>query len=353
MPGHLVLHGQLYGLVSEGCTGLAGRRRDSFAGMPRPPQSIDWPDRDALLLVHGVGNAAPGHYERLEGSIRSLLGSDADQFAIYTLYYDEIHDWMRAKVRLDEVVGVLAKALRAEMGDEDAAAVAELLGDLVTPAFHAPSRVGIREVLLAQIKQIVRDGLRAGVGIWSQRISIISHSLGCLHSYEALHAAAKEPQHALRPLSNGVTFRNAIFIASPIQLVRSAAAGMRTLMPYKEDFAVLARGSLSIPVQASVTGYSERSVRRWISLTGALDPLGGYLMRRRIAGAFMDVPGQETVIDKQDGLAQAGFSDLMSFLREILVSGDTTTGITARNPHSWQGYIDRNADMLRAWLTHA
>jgi hypothetical protein len=196
----------------------------------------------------------------------------------------------------------------------------------------------------------VRDGIRAGVTSWNQRISIICHSLGCFHTYEALHAAANEPQHALRPLSNGVTFANVIFMASPVQLIRSVGTRIRALVPKPDELATLRGDSLTMPGQSSVTGYFERSVKHWVSVSGKLDPVCGYVYRNRVDRYFMDLEGQETVIDDQSLLDINSSPDLSRLLRESLRSGGPPQ-LEAMNPHSWQGYIDRHTAQLKQWLT--
>ncbi|MEX2115639.1 MAG: hypothetical protein WEB37_02035, partial [Bacteroidota bacterium] len=58
------------------------------------PQSIpNWGGRRAILFVHGIGDAKPGHYQDLVDRFRAILGNAGNDFALYTLYYDEQNDW--------------------------------------------------------------------------------------------------------------------------------------------------------------------------------------------------------------------------------------------------------------------
>lgn len=319
--------------------------------MPTAPISLDWPGKRALLFVHGVGNATAGDYASLVGSVRALLGPDAAQFAIYELYYDVYNDWMTDKLPLADGVSALASQVKAEFGDDElSTAVAEFAGDVLWPVLHLAPRTIIREVYLAQLKQIVRDGIRSGVTPWDQQISIICHSLGCFHTYEALHVAATDPSHALRPLSNGTTFANVVFMASPAQLIRTVCSRIRTAVPEPDDLAVLRGDTLAMPGQSSVTGYFEPSVKRWVSISGELDPVCGFVYRRKLDRCYMDVEGQISIVDDQSLLGIRSTSDLAQRIREA-VRSDGPPAITPQNPHSWQGYIDRHSDKLRQWLT--
>lgn len=318
--------------------------------MPDAPPPQDWPGRHALLMVHGVGNATPGDYAPLVASVRRLLGPDADGYAFYELYYDAYNDWMNDKIPLAQGIAALKSALRLDFGGDDLAdAAAELAGDVVWPILHLAPRTMIREAYLTQLKRIVRDGIRAGVGAWNQRISIICHSLGCFHTYEALHAAANEPAHTLRPLSNGVAFANAIFMASPVQLIRSVASRIQALVPQPDKLATLRGASLEQPGQPLLSGGIKRSAERWVSISGELDPVSGYLFRQRLDRAWMTMDGQETIVDDQSFLNVGSATELAERLRGA-IRGDGPPNVTLENPHSWQGYVDRHAGELRQWL---
>ena len=318
--------------------------------MPPAPLSQDWPGRHALLVVHGVGNASPGDYAPLVASFQQLLGEDAAEYAIYELYYDAYNDWMNDKIPLARGIEALKEALKEGFGGDDLAdAVAEFAGDVIWPVLHLAPRAMIREAYLAQLKQIVRDGIRAGVGVWNQRISIVCRSLGCFHTYEALHAAASDPQHALRPLSNGVTFANVVYMASPVQLIRSVAGRIRALVPKPDELATLRGDHLASPGQPRLSGGLKRSVERWVSIGGELDPVCGYVYRRRVDRYWMEVDGQETIVDPQHALNVGSKAELAALLRAS-VQARSRPEIDLQNPHSWQGYVDRHTAELRQWL---
>src|SRR5213594_2016780 len=57
------------------------------------PVKQRWPGDQAVLFVHGVGNAKPGSYDALVDQVKQLLGTDAASFAFYFLYYDQLNEW--------------------------------------------------------------------------------------------------------------------------------------------------------------------------------------------------------------------------------------------------------------------
>ena len=310
--------------------------------------SQTWPSHRAILLVHGVGNAAPGDYQDLLRSVRQALGARADEFAFYMLFYDVINDWFAEKTQLanelQSVLGFLKSKLDAS---SLATTMVEVVGDVLWPVLSASARSAVRELYLAQLKQIVLDGLAAVPSPRDMQVSIICHSLGCYHTYEALHAAARFPTHRLQPATHGMVFANVCYMASPVQLIRTLAGGLGSLVP-KQWSATLDDAGLRIPSQSSF-GQSVASVRNWVSITGRLDPVGGYFARTKADWAYMQVAGQHSLVDEQDWLNLGSDSDLESVLRAALRDRQPPQ-IAPNNPHSWTAYVDRHRQELGQWL---
>jgi hypothetical protein len=179
------------------------------------------------------------------------------------------------------------------------------------------------------------------------QLNIICHSLGCYHTYEALHAAARFPTHCLQPATHGVIFANVCYMASPVQLIRTVAGKMGSLVP-KQWSATRDDAGLRVPSQKSF-GSEVRSVRNWVSITGKLDPVGGYFSRTKADWAYMDVPGQRSLIDEQDWLNLGADDDLAGALQSALHER-RAPDIRPNNPHSWTGYVDRHRQELGQWL---
>lgn len=318
-----------------------------------------WPSDRALLFVHGVGNAKPGDYANLVGAVSTALGAGASTFAIYELYYDVYNDWLAAKTGLADKLAPLVGWIRGAVdrdqgggadGAELASSIADYAGDVLWPVLSPSARLIIQEAYLAQLKQIVLDGITAGVPSRFQQLSIICHSLGCFHTYEALHAAARSKAHKLQPVTDRVRFANVIMMASPTQMIRSVAEALGAVVPQRDQLHTLDGSALSLPSQARAGSGDQPSVARWVSVTGELDPVGGYFFRRRANWAYMSVPTQESIIDPQSALNVGSKAELATRLRSALREREAPD-ISITNPHSWDGYVARHSVELRQWLT--
>lgn len=314
------------------------------------PQSIpNWGGNRALLFVHGIGDAMPGHYQHLVDRFRVILGAAVNEFAIYTLYYDEQNDWFARKTQAAEKLERLVNSIRSKAGEGDfAESAADFAGDVVWPVLSINARMCVRTAFMAQLQQIVIDGIESGVPASRQHLSIICHSLGCFHTYETLHFAARSVADGLTPGTDAVRFDNVILMASPVMLIRTVAGGLGDIIPNKQSLACVADAKLTIPSETLVGGEIVTSVRRWISITGTLDPVGGHFARRKCAWAYMDVEGQISIIDDQE-LLDVGDSQLSEVFRNA-IAGNLPPKIAVVNPHDWSGYIDRHEESLRAWL---
>lgn len=321
------------------------------ARMSWKPQRQQWPGRRALLLVHGIGNAHEGDYTELLARVRHALGDMADDVAIYQLWYDQINDWFAAKNNLGDLFTQAITALRREIDDDDLGpALADVLGDVLWPVLVSDARAAVREAYLYQLKAMVQDGVAAGIAPSDQRLSIICHSLGCFHTYEALHHAARYPSHELQPATHGVRFENVIFMASPVMLIRSVAMAMGGLVPNRQWLYTIKDDALSVPGETTLFGEHVRSVERWISITGALDPVGGHFFRKAAPWAVMRVAGEpDPIVVDQQALNINTKAELVATLKASLRDREPPH-IAANNPHSWEAYVDAEAEQIRGWL---
>lgn len=336
------------------------------------PQSQPWPrDGRALLFVHGVGNAKPGDYAPLVEQVRAILGDQARKFACYFLYYDQINDWVGAKLQAAQGITRLVSTIR-ERVSRDALApadngqpamnsvalantLAEFAGDVVWPILLADARRGVQAAFLNQLLQIVRDGRSSNIPSRSQHISVICHSLGCFHTYEALHSATSQPAHGLAPATFGVQLDNVIFMASPVALIRTVAEALGAAVPLREELRSLARPPFVIPTEVDVQGAPIPFARHTVSITGDLDPVGGHFFRRRADWAYMELAAgaatHESFVDLQQPLSSNPFDqEELAALFQRALDERRPPAIAAENPHAWGSYIERHADRLRGWL---
>jgi hypothetical protein len=311
------------------------------------PQSKFWPGTRAILLVHGIGDASAGKEGAfpMDVLVRSL-GDEAANVSIYQLNYDFINDWLATKVNFQAGITALKAALKLKFGDDDTdATVADYAGDVLWPVLSLDLRFAVRDAFLAQLQQIQIDrgesALGRGHDPLDYQVTIIAHSLGCFHTYEGLTAAAQEPSHALRPGSDLVTFDSVILMASPVQLIRTVAGMIGPIIPDADTLATIS-APLAIPSE-NRRGRLIPCTSDFISVTGTHDPVGGHVLGRKLDWAYMDIPGQHSVIVSQHALD----IDTKEGTALALGKAFATGGPKPNDPHSWSAYIESQAKLLR------
>ena len=298
------------------------------------PVSRDWPGPHAVLFVHGVGNAMPGYYNTVSDQVRGALRAAGLQVAMYELYYDELTDWAASKFNITTLVShlkssVVGAAASATPPDSDGSqAAAEYMGDVLLPAFSATARSAIHDAYRAQLLQMLMDAWNTQqLPPRDVKLSIICHSLGGFHTYEVLHDIAANRHAGLRPQSDGVRFHSVIFMASPVQLIRTMFRTIEPAIPNSAALAVLHGDGLQQPVSGD-----HRIVDKWISITGDHDPIGGYFMKKQAGWAYMNTPDQVSIVDSQS--REEGYDMKAVFAKA----------------HSWSEYVKTHAKDLASWL---
>ncbi len=324
---------------------------------PVKPLSQKWPGTRALMLVHGIGDYHPGDYDDLLQELQQIAGADKwAGTAVYPFFYDAINDWMVQKTQLKAGVQALLDGVHNRFVTDTnradlASAASEGVADVLWPALVRDARLAIRDALIAQVLQIVLDGRAANVPRWKQQISIICHSLGCVHTYELLHAAANNPIYELRPVSDWVQFENVIMFASPVHLYQSVGLSepLRLFIPNAEEMACF-NGPLRMPGQLDMESSFVRSVKRFVAVTGRYDPVGGFLLGKRLPWAAMDSLQQgDGFTFKEDPQNDLPFAQLPDQLAPVLGSslvGANGPRLPLQNPHSWTRYITQNQEVV-------
>ncbi len=312
------------------------------------PESIAWPDRRAVVLIHGVGSYAKADYKRLIQALEAAVGpAQWKKIAVYTTLYDVFNDWTAEKTRCASLVRDLVSRLKFHY-DSDALgkAAAEGAGDVVWPVLSLDARRALRDAVIAQLERVVLDGDHAGLRRAEQKITILCHSLGCFHAYEALSAVARDPKYRLQPIEDAVQFDNVIMFASPVQLIRSVSGWLGRLVPQNDDLGCLLGRDLALPGELNMVGRFVPSARRFVSLTGDMDPVGGYLMKKRLGWAYMDIAGQESYVDDQ---AVLGISTRQQLAETLQAAASSPKGLPFKpeNPHDWVAYVERNEGLVK------
>lgn len=311
------------------------------------PESLQWPERRAIVLIHGVGSYAKADYKKLLAALEAAVGAGQwRKIAVYTALYDVFNDWVAEKLRCAALVGELVDRLKFHF-DSDALGrvAAEGAGDVVWPVLSLDARHALRGAIIAQLQRVVLDGDRAGLRRAQQKITIICHSLGCFHTFEALSAMAKDPRHRLQPVEDAVQFDNVMMFASPVQLIRTVSGWLGRLVPETDDLASLVGHDLSLPGEPNMVGRFIPSTRRLVSITGDLDPVGGHLMKKKLGWAYMDIAGQESHVDEQ---TLAGPLTRPAMAQAIRAALQDPKGLAFKpdNPHDWVAYVERNGGLV-------
>ena len=320
--------------------------------MPTPtPQTQRWPADRAVLFVHGVGNAKPGDYTPLVDQLETILGDTAKRYAFYFFYYDQINEWFSGKEQARIAFAKLVQSIRRKTdGSSLGNVIADFGGDVIWPVLLADARLAVRAALVQQLQQIRLDGIAANKQPRDQHVTIIAHSMGCFHVYEALTYVAATPAEGLGPASANGVYDNVILMASPVQLIRTVAGDLGAAIPQSSSIYTVSQPTLGIPSEPGELNAPVACTANFVSITGNLDPVGGYFFRRQYA--YMNLPGQDSLIDKQR-LALVNGSDqvtLETLLQSALQSGGPPV-ITPQNPHDWSAYVARHAADLQRWLS--
>lgn len=316
------------------------------------PVRRDWPADRAVLLVHGIGSAKQGDYDALETKLRDLLRPAKHPYAIYVLYYDYLNDWFAGKEQVRDLDQILRGELRKlQPATREWSAAVDLIGDIIWPVLLADARDAIQLAIRRQLQAMVDDARAAGISdAGDMRISIIAHSMGCFHTYETLHTLTRDPQSGFAPATSGLQFENVMFMASPAQMIGTLAGRIRALVPRAASLACLS--PIAIPTERSAAGKDVPCVKRPITITGTLDPVGGYLFNNRWQAGYMDLSANPKALhidDPQALLNIRSSSDLADVLTRSLRE-HARPDIGALSPHDWGGYIDRNRAKILEWL---
>lgn len=319
--------------------------------MPFTPQSRKWPSDRALMLVHGIGDYHEGDYDRLERALESALGDEAwARYAIYEMFWDPISDWFKEKLQAKELFTRLLAQLKEFFDASHAGAwAAEGVGDVIWPVLLLDAREALRAACVRQIQQIVKDGRSAGIARPDMKLSIMAHSLGCFHTYEALSAAATDEDLQLNTSTTGIQFSSVVMIASPVQMIRAAASALGRTVPMPGRLYCLKNPVLVAPGYTKRGGQFVPYTRRLLALTGDLDPVGGHLWRRKLGWAYMDIPGSDRIVETQKLVNLQSENDLAGLIEQALAANRHWTTMPD-NPHDWVQYVEHNAAALRQWM---
>jgi hypothetical protein len=316
-----------------------------------------WTSARAVLFVHGIGDTTAANYLPMEIQLREILGADSGLVTYYGYAYDKYNDLFKDKA---QATSTLTKAFKSfapleGLAEPAGQAIAEFLLDVLWPIAIQDARLFIQADYIKTLQQIVKDGIDSGYPASQQKISIVCHSLGCFQTYEILHRCAREPLEGLTPATHGVHFENVIFMASPVQLIRTIAGQLPTI---PKGLYCLQGKALSAPSQSSTdlngNSFENYSVRNWISIAGDLDPVGGHWLGKKLESFYMNVlpigafQGQQSHIDDESLFNIKTLKDWAKLVANI--AQKKAVGSPVNDPHAWTEYINRHSADLKQWL---
>jgi len=318
--------------------------------------SQKWPSDRAILFVHGVGNAKPGSYDPLVQQVEKLLGDKAKEHAIYFFYYDQVNEWFSQKQSAEPGFAKLVRFIASSVHELPEAkttqlgeVIAQFAGDVIWPVLLPDARRAVRTALIRQLQQIRLDGIASDKQVREQHVSIIAHSMGCFHVYEALSHVAKEPSEMLAPASSEGVFKNVVLMASPVELIRTVADALGGFVPQRESMYTLS-APLAVPSELDAMNDPKFCTPNMVSITGNLDPVGGYFFRHQYA--YMNFDHLVTRVDNQQVATVNGSEELsLASLLNGALQSHGPPDVTPTNPHDWSAYIASNAAELKGWLS--
>ena len=315
-------------------------------------QSQRWPQNKALLFIHGVGNVSPGGYAEVAEQIQNRLGDRTNEYALYFLYYNQLADGDAAQnesaLTYARVVnGISNKLPHSKLST----VVADFVGDVLRPTLGASARVSARTAVLNQLRQLRDDGVASGVPAAQQHISVIAHSVGCFHLYEALSHAATDKNERLGPLSAQFVLEHLVMMASPLQLMRTIGKALGPALVNGNSIYAVSQPTLGIPAEVGANNALVSCAKHVVSITGELDPIGGYFFRDAMTDAYMTLPGQTWFVDEQHVTATRASEDLsLADIFQNALRDGSVPYIATDNPHNWAAYMQRHSDDIKSWL---
>jgi hypothetical protein len=123
---------------------------------------------------------------------------------------------------------------------------------------------------------------------------------------------------------------------------REGAFPSDSLVKLLGDEAATVAKPLAIPSETR-KGKTVMCTKDFISITGTHDPVGGHILGRRLDWAFMDIPGQHSIIASQHLLD----IDTREGTAKALAHAFAAGGPSLKDPHSWTAYIETQAKVVR------
>jgi len=217
-------------------------------------------NKKSVLFVHGVGTSQPGYSEPLIDILAAADGPLAAATRWHEASYDFVNTAMAQKVTL---IGS-----KLEEGSNEVGGFMEShVLDVCTFLCLSDTRNWITSIIKKDLVDIVRDAHDNGVMQEQLEVSIFSHSLGTMVSYETLHQIITMQAIGC---PEGFKVKNFFTMGSPLAFVRKR----KDTIPRLGQDSIIFRQDLARPSFVNqFTKKPQSNVVNWFNYRNTLDPI--------------------------------------------------------------------------------
>lgn len=213
--------------------------------------------------MHGIGMHAAGYSEPLFKILRDQNPALVDSCRWREVAYDSVSTTIEAKVIQ------FKSAIPKSVENPDAkSVVTDMLVDLTDYLINADPYNWINTVYKKELVEIVEAGQQSGVDTAQQEIFIISHSLGTVVSYEALHAIIDDAQTL--GITSHFRIKTLFTLGCPLAFIKANQGKIPSIN--KKFF--LRDKPIGRPMRInSMTDENETNILNWYNLAQRFDPV--------------------------------------------------------------------------------
>jgi hypothetical protein len=225
-----------------------------------------------VLFVHGIGPQTSGYSDKLWDVLwDSMPKPDIEKRELF--YYDSFQT-AQAKLQVPTYAALIGQGVNALVakvwpGVSLAPSVADFVTNTLAHVAYFLAFPQVQNEVLLKFEQslldIIADAEAQDVYFPQTEITVVSHSLGTVVSYLAMHRIA--PDDTLG-ISNHVGLKNLYTLATPLELIRRVSSWFPGFLHINHI-----TDGISRPIQ-TVDDSRDTNIREWFSFRHNWDPVG-------------------------------------------------------------------------------
>lgn len=220
-------------------------------------------NRKSVVFIHGIGRQPERFSEPIYRILRDLDPAFVDATKWHEVAYDKVNDAMAAKVI--QFQGSLTK-------EGQASAFSSTCLDFVVDLSNFLFAVDPFNWILTETRKALLEVIELGQDLDVQPrghdIFLITHSLGTVVAYEALHSIISDAQGL--GLANNVRVKTLFTLGSPIGFIKAN----ENRIPSVNKKVFLRNNPIARPGRRNTfTGKTESNVTQWVNLRQKFDPV--------------------------------------------------------------------------------